>query len=143
MTTTPTPPGVTGDAEERTSDLPDAPRGDASDRGRHGSGASVDLPALGRYVDWGLKLVSLAVIPLFVWIWQHDRSDVATVQRLETAERDMQALQSDLKDLESSVEACREWQAGILVIENELGHLQAGIEDVKVQIERLYGSSSP
>ena len=143
MTTPPTPPVEPDDAEERSQELSDAPRGGSMEPERRSSGSVPDLAALGRYVDWGLKLVSLCVIPLFVWIWQHDRSDVATVQRIDTFERDMQDLQAELKDLEASISACHDRQAGILVLENELGHLQQGIEDVKVQLGRLHGSYPP
>ena len=88
---------------------------------------------------------ALAIIPLFVWIWQHDRSDIATLQRLDTIERDMIQLRADTKEqvakLEAGVDSCEDRQAGIAVLENELGHLQAGISDIKLQLSRLHGSN--
>lgn len=100
---------------------------------------------LARYLDWGLKLFSLAVIPLFVWIWQHDRSDVATLQRLDTIERDMAQIKSDTKErlakLGEGVESCEDRQVGIAVLENELGHLQEGIHEIKVRLSTLHGST--
>ena len=80
--------------------------------------------------DWVWKLISLCVVPLFVWVWNTHSSVTVVQQEVKHIEKTVIALDKDVEEL-------KDMEITIAVMQRDIAHISENIEELTKLMSRI------